>query len=730
MNALPDGVRSAAGGARLLESALLEAVAEMDPGWTVLRDCALADDDQGARARVRYALLHPDTGIALLDLLPGATTPGAPDRLRKLLDSVGFRSAFGGYPPIVYLCMPSRSLSGLGVLLVREFDLLSPLALVGGDAWVGAVQGVLTTEPPLHVPEHAEPVATAPFAARPDGSRVGKGRFTQRPDSGFRGLAAFWGVVALAFGGGALVLHGLGPPEGPSVVAHAGAAGRAEPPGTWPPAETDTPRPPSPRPILALWPAERMPLRFDVGGAGAAVTPESDGSASAEPGPSGEPLPARGAESPESDSSPEASSTAPTTAAAEASSAHQAGEASVAGAGVEARPSVAGGPSDPVPADGNPLSGSSERPRDQPPPAASLLDGTRAAALPEPAGPAPAGGGPIEGVVAPLRSEEAAVADAAGEQDARTAVAPADTASPVAAAPASPDVPNAPSGADEGLAAQRGVPSEGAAAPTGPETPAPTSLGAAPADRSTGSLGAEAPSTVDAQEVARTDPRSALPPEGVAGASAAEETAAQTPRDAPAPDLALPSPTGQGAAAPAAAPQPPTDARPLPEAPGMPAPQAAAIAAPPAAEAPEPARQPAAAAAAAAPVARPPVPEPRGPAAPAGEAERRAPASVSMPPALVEAFVSRGDAMVARRDISAARLLYERAAVAGDARAASALARTYDPAFLAEIGARGVRGDPAIAMTWYQKAAALGDSGAQAKMEALNGAGPAAAGRP
>ena len=36
---------------------------------------------------------------------------------------------------------------------------------------------------------------------------------------------------------------------------------------------------------------------------------------------------------------------------------------------------------------------------------------------------------------------------------------------------------------------------------------------------------------------------------------------------------------------------------------------------------------------------------------------------VSMPPSLVEALVSRGDAMMARRDISAARLLYERAAV-------------------------------------------------------------------
>mgnify|MGYP002336432516 CR=1 FL=1 len=82
--------------------------------------------------------------------------------------------------------------------------------------------------------------------------------------------------------------------------------------------------------------------------------------------------------------------------------------------------------------------------------------------------------------------------------------------------------------------------------------------------------------------------------------------------------------------------------------------------------------------------------------------------------------------MVARRDISAARLLYERAAIAGNARAASALGKTYDPAFLAEIGAQGVRGDPALATAWYQKAVALGDSSALARMEALSGPGAVA----
>ncbi len=86
--------------------------------------------------------------------------------------------------------------------------------------------------------------------------------------------------------------------------------------------------------------------------------------------------------------------------------------------------------------------------------------------------------------------------------------------------------------------------------------------------------------------------------------------------------------------------------------------------------------------------------------------------------------------MVARRDISAARLLYERAATAGDGRAAAALARTYDPAFLAEVGAHGIVADASLALAWYRKAASLGDDSARARVEALTRPDQAAQGGP
>ena len=65
--------------------------------------------------------------------------------------------------------------------------------------------------------------------------------------------------------------------------------------------------------------------------------------------------------------------------------------------------------------------------------------------------------------------------------------------------------------------------------------------------------------------------------------------------------------------------------------------------------------------------------------------------------------------MLALGDISAARLLYQRAAGLGSARAATAVGKTYDPVFLASIQAHGIAADRTAAATWYRKSAALGD---------------------
>ncbi|GGC41490.1 hypothetical protein GCM10011504_19920 [Siccirubricoccus deserti] len=99
-----------------------------------------------------------------------------------------------------------------------------------------------------------------------------------------------------------------------------------------------------------------------------------------------------------------------------------------------------------------------------------------------------------------------------------------------------------------------------------------------------------------------------------------------------------------------------------------------------------------------------PAPPPSAPSLPA-VALRPAATAAAAP---LSALVQRADEMLQLGDIAAARRLYERAAMAENGQAALALARTYDPAFLALIHARGIQGDPALANTWHHLALALG----------------------
>ena len=174
------------------DAALVRAVAAIRQGWIVLRGCELAGGDGDARARVDYALLHPDVGIALLDVLPGATTPDAPDLLRRSLDAGAFPEMFGGYPPIVHLRVRSSSFPELGSLLAKEFARLRPLALAPRKAWVGSAQRVLTAEPPLC----GQAQATAdgwPPVIRPPGPARAEGRRASPPDWRRRGLGRVLG---------------------------------------------------------------------------------------------------------------------------------------------------------------------------------------------------------------------------------------------------------------------------------------------------------------------------------------------------------------------------------------------------------------------------------------------------------------------------------------------------------------------------------------------------------
>ncbi|HEY0526196.1 MAG TPA: hypothetical protein VGD08_22575 [Stellaceae bacterium] len=215
----------------------------------------------------------------------------------------------------------------------------------------------------------------------------------------------------------------------------------------------------------------------------------------------------------------------------------------------------------------------------------------------------------------------------------------------------------------------------------------------------------------------------------VAPAAAAADASVEARRKPEPPAASPPVAAEPSIAAPAVA-EPLAAAAEPPPMPPVAAPTPPAV---PAAAAPPPAVEPSAAAEEPA-AAPPPVaektslpPSPRPAAAPAATAPARVPTPASPPapapsvvsPAEIARLLHRGDELVATGDIAAARLFYERAADGGSSRAATALGKTYDPAFLKQIGVRGGGADAAKAAEWYRRAGESGDAEATARLKAL-----------
>jgi hypothetical protein len=82
-------------------------------------------------------------------------------------------------------------------------------------------------------------------------------------------------------------------------------------------------------------------------------------------------------------------------------------------------------------------------------------------------------------------------------------------------------------------------------------------------------------------------------------------------------------------------------------------------------------------------------------------------------------LVKKGDEQLAEGNIAAARLFYERAADAGLAQGAMALAGTFDASELAQLGVRGIQPDPKQARRWYERAQQLGASDAEERLRRI-----------
>ena len=85
----------------------------------------------------------------------------------------------------------------------------------------------------------------------------------------------------------------------------------------------------------------------------------------------------------------------------------------------------------------------------------------------------------------------------------------------------------------------------------------------------------------------------------------------------------------------------------------------------------------------------------------------------------IDVLVKQGQQFVAAGDFVTARLVFQRAAEAGNAAAALALGASYDPVVLSRLGVRGVDADVAKARAWYQKAKDFGAPDADRRLSTL-----------
>ena len=115
------------------------------------------------------------------------------------------------------------------------------------------------------------------------------------------------------------------------------------------------------------------------------------------------------------------------------------------------------------------------------------------------------------------------------------------------------------------------------------------------------------------------------------------------------------------------------------------------------------------------PVIVPPASLRSTPATPAVTEDKSSPSELTSAPATKPAdfqelklLTDRGKQLFYSGDLVSARILFARAANAGDAAAALAMGATYDPVVLSERGVRGVAADLEKARRWYERAKEMG----------------------
>lgn len=726
-------------------------------GWVVLPTDRLAGFPAGARPRERrFLLMHADYGIVVLELWSAGAAPGGAPPTAAWLEAelrlAGFLRRFDPRLPIRRIHLATPELPRLVGVLTRAFAGTEPLRLPCGDAWMGAVQATLAAAPGA---------APAPAAASRPRAYPRPARW-RGVAAGAAGTIALGGVVVAAL----LLAEGRPGPEPPRAGTGEGPAVAAAPISAAPPPaavmaraspvqadarpEPDASAPmtpftawmaPPPEPEAALDPpfgatnataAEPLPspeaapsapsIAIDTALADALPAPEA-----AQPG--GLAAMMRSAPSPDAD--------APGPMPLPRATAEIAHVVSWPGLGMP-RPALPTpavlGRAPATPADGDIL-GIALPPPFMAAPLPLPADAARIAPLPEPGGaPHPAQRMPRDAGALPIAPLPTHVVprflpiSLAGIDIPHLVPLPMPAAPrPVRLPPAVADIariaplpepdalrlpPLAPAVVDvvrvappPELATLRLAQLASAGADTERAAPMP--------EPDTARLPSLAPGGADTAQVAPLPaPEAPQPAPPAAGGADAARTA-PPPEPGP-PRIAQRAPGDVGTTP--AAPLPEIEAqRPAPAAPVTPAAPSdlgtTRAVPPPSAPASHDTRR----------VVPPPAPAPEAPRVvpPAAEAARPPPTvappaaaapapATTLDPKVIELLITRGNEMLARGDISAARLLFGRAAAGGSVAALIAMGRSYDPAVLGALGVRGIRPDPEQAALWYRRAAERG----------------------
>lgn len=129
-------------------SGLLGALPE---GWAMLGRCRIGAAGPLGYPTGCWALAHPTTGVALVDVAPDAT-PNAEARLRRALGAANFWPAFPGYLPVWHGRIELAAWRSLPGIMAEGFAELPPLTVPGKGAWIAAARTALAEDGAWDVP--------------------------------------------------------------------------------------------------------------------------------------------------------------------------------------------------------------------------------------------------------------------------------------------------------------------------------------------------------------------------------------------------------------------------------------------------------------------------------------------------------------------------------------------------------------------------------------------------